>query len=81
MKPETVVDIRSPPFRSAGIAGLGLWARGCHARAPAATEFRSRHPSGHRPSLDDQHPEEQPGRGKRDLVLSTGGLTGPVNIG
>jgi len=28
MKPETVVDIRSPPFRSAGIAGLGLWAEG-----------------------------------------------------
>jgi hypothetical protein len=70
MKPETVVDIGSPPFRSAGIAGLGLWGRGCHALALAATEFRSPAPYGHGPSLDDQQAEKRPGRSKRDLATA-----------
>jgi hypothetical protein len=34
------VDINGPPFRSAGIAGIGLCARTCHPGLPAATQFR-----------------------------------------
>jgi hypothetical protein len=35
----TGANINGPPFRSAGIAGIGLCARTCHARTAAATEF------------------------------------------